>query len=247
MCSRSLVVRRARYREEENAPGRAFRCAGAGIAPPVSDQFGQPAQEGGILSDSKCRFRGAICLFSRCNVDYSLTIMRFHPTVTFEQYRDTCQAIAAAKPKGVRQRSWKGYVGLGIVCLAVGLSPQIPAARIPALTVFVAFALLWLICKPLARRSQDRCFRTMFSEEQELLNNQILSIDESGIACDRGNGQATSHYTWNAFIKRIDMPDAYVFLLSPNSFIRVPKEMLATSDLELVCQWSATVPLAQQP
>ena len=168
--------------------------------------------------------------------------MRFHPTITFEQYRDTCQAVAAAKPKGVRQRSWKGYVGLGIVCLAVGLSPQIPAARIPALTIFVTFALLWIISKPLGRRSQERCFRTMFSEEQELLNNQTLTVDESGIACDGCNGQATSHQTWQAFVKRIDMPDAFVFLPSPNSFIRVPKEILPSSDRELIWQWSSTVP-----
>jgi hypothetical protein len=86
----------------------------------------------------------------------------------------------------------------------------------------------------------------MFSEEQELLNNQTLTVDESGIACDGCNGQATSHHTWKAFIKRIDMPDAYVFLPSPNSFIRVPKEMLPVSDLELVWRWSAMVPTAEQ-
>lgn len=168
--------------------------------------------------------------------------MHFHPTITFEQYRATCLAIAAAKPKGVRKRSWKEYVSLGLACLALGLSPQIPAARIPALTVFAVFTLCWILSKPLARRSQDNCFRAVFSEEQEVLNDQILTVEESGISCDRGNGKVTSHYAWSAFMKRIDLPDAYVFLPSPNSFIRVPKEMLPPSDLELVRQWSSGIP-----
>lgn len=170
--------------------------------------------------------------------------MRFHPTITFEQYRNTCQAVAAAKPKGVRKRSWKGYVGLGVACLALGLSLQIPAARVPALTVFAILTLCWILSKPLTRRSQESCFRAIFSEEQEVLNDQVLTIDESGISCDRGNGQAVSDHTWNAFVKSIDMPDAYVFLPSPNTFIRVPKETLPLSELELVWHWSSMVPTA---
>jgi hypothetical protein len=170
--------------------------------------------------------------------------MRFHPTITFEQYRNTCQAVAAAKPKGVRKRSWKGYVSLGVACLTLGLSPQIPLARVPALTVFVIFTLCWILSKPLARRSQESCFRAIFSEEQEALNDQVLTIDESGISSDRGNGQAVSHHAWNAFVKRIDMPDAYIFLPSPNTFIRVPKETLPLSELELVWQWSSKIPTA---
>ncbi len=77
-----------------------------------------------------------------------------------------------------------------------------------------------------------------------MLNDQVLTIDESGISCDRGNGQAVSDHTWNAFVKSIDMPDAYVFLPSPNTFIRVPKETLPLSELELVWHWSSMVPTA---
>jgi hypothetical protein len=174
----------------------------------------------------------------------TLTDMRFHPTITFEQYRDTCRAVAAAKPKPVPRRSWKGYAGLAIVCLALGLSPQIPAAHVPALVVLATLALLWIISKPLARRSQDSCLRAVFAEEKETLNNQIFTINESGISSDMGNGKATSHHTWNAFIKRIDMPDAFIFLPSPNSFIRVPKEVLPSSELELVRKWSSLIPTA---
>ena len=170
--------------------------------------------------------------------------MRFHPTITFEQYRATCLAIAAAKPKPVRKKSWMGYAGLGLACLALGLSPQIPAARVPGLTILAILALCWILSRPLARRSQDNCLRAIFSEEQEVLNDQVLTVDESGISCETGDGRATSHHTWSAFIKRIDLPDAYIFLPSPNSFIRVPKEMLPSSDLELVRQWSSAVPTA---
>ena len=170
--------------------------------------------------------------------------MRFRPEISFEQYRDTCLAVVAAKAKGARSRSWKGTVGLVIACLAIGLSPQISEAREPALIVFALFALCWIFSKPLAKRSQDKSFRMIFAEEQEFLNNQIMTIDQAGIACEMGGGKATTHYTWVAFIKRIDLPDAYVFLPSPNSFVRVPKQALPLSDLELVGQWSSIVPSA---
>lgn len=168
--------------------------------------------------------------------------MRFHPTITFEQYRNTCQAVAAAKPKKVRKRSWKEYMVVAVVCLALGLASQVPAARVPALTLFAVLILCRIFSKPLANRSQERCLRVIYSEEQETLNGQVLTIDESGISCDQANGQATSHQTWRALMRRIDMPDAFVFLPSPNSFVRVPKEMLPLSDRELIWQWSSTVP-----
>jgi hypothetical protein len=172
--------------------------------------------------------------------------MRLHPTITFEQYRDTCQAVAAAKPKeGAHKRSWKTYVSLSLACLAVGLSPQIPQVRMPILVTFSIFALCWILSRLLAKRYQDRCFRKVFGEEQEWLSNQVLTIDESGITCDMSDGQATSHHTWRAFIKRIDTPDAYIFLPSPNGFIRVPKELLTSSDLDLVRQWSSTIPAVE--
>ena len=62
------------------------------------------------------------------NLSYSLPTMRFRPTISLEQYRDACLAVAAAKAKGVRKRSWKGMVGLGLACLAIGLSPSNPGS-----------------------------------------------------------------------------------------------------------------------
>jgi hypothetical protein len=118
----------------------------------------------------------------------------------------------------------------------------VPVARIPAFTIYAVMILCWIFSKPLAKRSQERCLKAIYAEEQETLNSLVLTIDESGISCDQVNGQATSHQTWQAFIKRIDMPDAFLFLLSPNSFIRVPKEILPSSDRELIWQWSSTVP-----
>lgn len=82
----------------------------------------------------------------------------------------------------------------------------------------------------------------MYSEEQRTLNSHVFAIDEEGISCDNVDGQSTSRYTWLAFMRRIDTPDAFIFLLSPNSFVRVPKEMLSLSDREFVWQWSSKVP-----
>ena len=114
--------------------------------------------------------------------------------------------------------------------------------RVPALVFFATVALLWIFSKPLAKRSQDKCLRSIFAEEQDFLNNQLMTIDQSGIACDMGGGKVSTHHTWTSFIKRIDLPDAYLFLPSPNSFIRVPKQSLSLSDLELVWRWSTMVP-----
>ncbi len=172
--------------------------------------------------------------------------MQIQPTITFEQYRDTCRAVLAAKTKRVRHRSWIEYLVLGIVSLALGLAFLDPISRVPAITIYGVMILCWILNKPLAKRSQVRCLRAMFAEEQESLGGQVLTIDESGISCDRFNGQATSHHSWRAFIKLIDMPDAFLFLPTPNQFIRLPKELLAAADRELVLQWSSTVPKHQK-
>jgi len=170
--------------------------------------------------------------------------MRFHPTITFEEYRYTCQAIAATKSRSITKQSWKGFAALAIICLVAALFLQIADARLPALILLAGVAICWMFSKFLVRRSEDRCFRTLFDEEKEVLNNQVLTIDESGISCLMCNGQATSHHTWNAFIKRIDVSDAFIFLPSPNSFIRVPKQMLSMSELETVWRLSSAVPTA---
>jgi hypothetical protein len=176
--------------------------------------------------------------------NYPVTTMRFQPTITFEQFRDTCQAVTAAKPKRVPHRSWKEYLLLAIVCLVLGVTPQVPVARVPAFTILAVMIVLWIVSKPLAKRSQERCLRDIYAEEQSRLNGQVLTIDESGIACDQVNGNATSHQKWQSFIKRIDMPDAFVFLSSPNHFVHVPKEMLSSSDRESIWQWSSMIPTA---
>jgi hypothetical protein len=94
----------------------------------------------------------------------------------------------------------------------------------------------------LIKRSQEKCLRRFYDEEQAKLNDQLLTIDESGIACNQGDGQAFSHHTWAAFIHHVDMPDAFLFLPSPNTFVRVPKTTLTTSEQDLVRGWSSTVP-----
>jgi hypothetical protein len=167
--------------------------------------------------------------------------MRLQPTITFEQYKATYRAVAAAKPKPVRKRSWQEYVILGIVCLALGIAPQFHAARIPVFTIYVALILCWGFSKPITRRSQDELLRRFYADEQAKLNDQVLTIDVSGISCNQGNGQATSHHTWQAFANYIDMPDAFIFLPSPNTFIRVPKETLTPSDHHLITEWSSSI------
>ncbi|MGO4518356.1 YcxB family protein [Terriglobus sp. 2YAB30_2] len=172
----------------------------------------------------------------------AINIIRFRPTISFEQYRDTLQAVVAMKPKRVPKRSWPEYVILGVVCLAVGLSPQVPPIRVPTYTMVVVYVLYALFSGLLAKRTREKCLRAIFMEEEAGLNDQVLTIDESGIFSDRGNGQVTAHFAWSAFIKCIDMSDAYVFLPSPNGFVRVPKEPLSQAEVELLLRWSGATP-----
>jgi hypothetical protein len=168
--------------------------------------------------------------------------MRFQPATTFEQFRDTCQAVSSARTKHFRHRSWRENVLLGVVCLVFGLAAQVPVARVAAITLFAVMVLFWILSKPIGKRSRERWLRDLYAEEQTWLNEQVLTIDESGISSDHVNGLVTSHHRWQAFTKRIDMPDAFVFLSSPNHFIRVPKDALSSSDREHVLHWSSTVP-----
>ena len=168
--------------------------------------------------------------------------MRIHPTITFEQYRDTCRIVIAAKAKRPQRYTWKGYLALAVACLVLGIAPQIPAARQPALTIYVLLILCWIFWKPLAKWSQERCLRRIYSEEQEKLNGQILTIDEGGISCEFTDGLTTSHHRWQGFKKRIDLPDSFLFLPTPNSFVRVPKDALELPERELIWEWSSMVP-----
>ena len=171
-------------------------------------------------------------------------MLRFHPTISIEQFRDSCLAVAAVKPKvGRKGRTWKEYVSIALVCLACAPAPQFHAARVPLLTAFAIFLLFWLLARPLARHSYEKSLQSIFSEEQTSLNDQFLTIAESGISCDRGQGKWTSHHTWKAFKARIDMPDAFLFLPSPNSFVRVPKDQLTPAEIKLLIEWSGSVPL----
>ncbi len=168
--------------------------------------------------------------------------MRLEPTITFEQYKATLAAVASAKPKKSHTRSWQYYVILAMVCLAVGLAAQSRATQIPVLSVLFALILLSILAKPLTRRSREKCLKRVYEEEQERLNDQVLTIDEAGISCNQSNGKAVSHLTWQAFAYSIDMADAFLFLPSPNTFVRVPKETLTRSQLDLIRQWSSGIP-----
>jgi hypothetical protein len=111
------------------------------------------------------------------------------------------------------------------------------------LTLFGALVLYGAVGKALVKGSRDRYMRRFYAEEQAMLNDQILTIDESGISIVRANGDVTSHHRWNAFIYRIEMPDAMVFLPTPNTFIRIPVGGLTAAEVQNVREWSAALPM----
>jgi hypothetical protein len=170
--------------------------------------------------------------------------MRLEPKLNFSDYKETVRLMAAAKTKSTKEPAWQYYIVLAFACFALGIAPQFPPARIPAFTLYAELALLWLFSKPLLALCRDRGLKRHYADEEARLNDQVLIIDESGISSDQGNGTVTSRFTWQAFMKLIDTTDAFVFLPTPNSFIRVPKKMLTSADQELVRKWSFAVPVA---
>jgi hypothetical protein len=170
--------------------------------------------------------------------------MRLEPKISFAEFRQTCQLLAAAKSKAPKRRSTGYYIVLALVCLTLGLAPEFPPARIPAFTLYAVLALLWLFNRPLSMLCRDRSLKRFYADEEARLNDQILIIDESGISSTQGNGTVSSHFTWQAFIRLIEAADAFIFLPSPNTFIRVPKKMVTSEEQELIKQWSAAIPVA---
>jgi len=169
--------------------------------------------------------------------------MELRPQISFEQYEAVIGILSASKLKAVQGNSWLNYFSLIVTCLVVGLTPQLFPLRIPAMAIGVFLILVWLLCKPLAKRSRRKQLRLIYDEEQAKLNDQVLTLDASGISCDQSNGELTSHYAWDAFSTRIDMHDALLFLPSPNSFVRVPTAALTISDRELILEWSSHIPM----
>ncbi|HEY2861587.1 MAG TPA: hypothetical protein VGJ21_24475 [Terracidiphilus sp.] len=168
--------------------------------------------------------------------------MQIRPKITFEEYLATHRAILAVKPKSGQLRSWWYYPVLLVTALAFGIAAQFPPTRIPALSIFAGMIIYAAIVTALAKRSRDKRMRRIFAEEEFALNDQVLTIDQSGISYVRGNGQATSHHRWDAFLYSTEMPDAIVFLPTPNTFIRVPKQHLSAADDQSIREWSAGIP-----
>jgi hypothetical protein len=172
---------------------------------------------------------------------YSDCAVQIKPTITFDQYIATIKAVTSAKPKAVRTYPWWHYAILALICIVFGLGPGFSATRVPALTVCVVMVLYWVASKPLTSWSQNQHYRRVYAQEQALLNDQVLTIDESGIVCDLSKGKGTIRYTWQLFVSCIDLADAYLFLQTPNSFVRVPKETLTQTDKENIEVWSASI------
>ena len=170
--------------------------------------------------------------------------MRLQPTITFEQYKATHEAISAATPKARQSYTWRGYMSLILVCLTLGLAPQFKVARVPAFTIDACLVVCWILCKPLDKSARNRRLRRVFAAKRAKLNDQVLTLDESGISYDQSNGLMICHYSWRAFACWIDMPDAFLFLPSTRSFVRVPKEGLTEEDQAQIREWSSSVPRA---
>jgi hypothetical protein len=168
--------------------------------------------------------------------------MVIHPHISLNQYKATYRAVIAAKPKVAKSRSWRYYVVLAGISLGFGVAVQFKPAQAPVLAICAAALIFSLLCKPLVRQSQEKQLERFYTEEQDTLSNQVITIDESGIFCSSEDERSRSHYDWRAFVYYIDMPDAFVFLPSPNTFVRIPKDLLTPSDDQAIRDWSRALP-----
>jgi hypothetical protein len=94
-----------------------------------------------------------------------------------------------------------------------------------------------------AKRQYRGRLLKLFEVEQKRFNGHPMEIDEAGIRgqCSGEHWLNTYSYGWPAFFRRLDLPDAYLFLYTPNCYIRVPIDCLTESECASLLLWSRQV------
>ena len=167
-------------------------------------------------------------------------------TITFEQYAAVLGAMAKVS-KPTRRRIitwiWRPYVIVSVVIftLAASLSMEPPANQFVLISLGSA-AVVYIMCRYYSRRRVQSCIRRAFDVQDAYMNGQVMEITQSGITGETADGESGFHYKWSAFQRVLRLPDALVFLLTYESFVRIPTESLSLDEQHQIGAWSGLKP-----
>ena len=123
-------------------------------------------------------------------------------------------------------------------CSAIGLVMHFEPTRVPAFTLLCAYLVFLLTASSYRKRLSRKRLRQFFEEERDRLNGQILHLHAKGVTGTHTGGHYITEETWQAFTRRLDFPEKWLFLRSPDSYLRITKP----ADRQCILDWSAGVP-----
>lgn len=165
--------------------------------------------------------------------------MKVTAYISYEQYRD---AYAALKPAVKKQRSTLQIAALVISTFAVAMLVFIPPTRNIFGWTLAAYGPLAYGLQIWSKAKYDRCLRQLFDRNKNYMNGQKMKIDEYGISGSGADDVFSYSYAWSAFQLCIEMPDGYLFLPTPDTFVRIPSESLTVEQRREILVWSGSVP-----
>ena len=175
--------------------------------------------------------------------------MRIYPTITLEEFILADKAANRARdPEASKIRTVFALFYL-LVYVPWFTWRMIEESRrfshFPSPYLFLAAVLFLLACVWwVFRRKREEASNRRAAYEAQLpgINNQFMDIETSGITGGQVNGSNPYNYPWSCFVLKVEIKDAFLFLLPQGRHVRVQKSLLTSDDQQTIRQWSAEVP-----
>jgi hypothetical protein len=170
--------------------------------------------------------------------------LRIVATISFEQFRTAIVAMRK-KYQPPKKTRWLNIVFIVVASFTIAIAIQTSSAEVIGVSLLLAVFLvaigIW------SKWRVGYCLKQTYEVQKKQLNGQIMDIDDSGINGQWGNGDSNYQYKWSAFETFLDLPDAFLFLPNPVSFVRVPKESLSFEDQLTIKSWAEKINPTQPP
>ena len=158
--------------------------------------------------------------------------------ITYEQYRD---AYAAIKPSPTQLRATQRILTPAVSAFAGIMLIYVPTTRNLFFWMLALYAPLVFAVQRWSRARYDGCLRELFDRNKDAMNGQKMKVDELGISGSGGENAFSYSYKWSAFQRCIEVPDGYLFLPTPDTFVRIPFESLSIEQRRQILVWSSSI------
>jgi hypothetical protein len=164
--------------------------------------------------------------------------LHIEPTITFEQYRATLEAMRKPAERRFGKTQWYRIALIVIFSFSLTIAIKTPSTQKSSLAGFIILILLLSALWLWAKFRTQSCLKQTYDAQEKQLNGQHMDIDESGIVGQWADGTASYQYKWSAFERFIDLPDAFLFLPNSVSFVRIPKGSLSSDEQQDIREWA---------